>query len=488
MLTKTLEPTLKRISDICSSQILTLDVDHYLLRNYSVSIKKIENGFSINLDFKPFKGFISSQLHSIDLPQPIKLSNDRVTYFLSENSILLNSQHPNFDLDEPVIHIFGKITGFTTLNSEDAWNNKFLRFVLPLKKNSPKMRNIRGYSYKTDVSSKEKQLIKVVINNHEFHFFTFSTEDERYIVIDTVEECHIESFKKISHSILLGLAFLYGDLFMDEGFILSAIDSDFSQIENIQFSTYRESMFTGYRIHTTNAYSIINMTGRTAQEIKERSQEANNWINDLVEIESGIYSKLCELFYNTEPISRAAIVVLQGNTLALELKGSAYSIALEAITGVIMEEKHEKNPKPVSKSDFKVLKDGLLKILDDLLPPNEENKTARAIFQKRIENLNSPTNTSKLQKAFKLLDHDLNDYELDAVNARNKFQHGLLPISESTDDVVFQQVYFICIVMHRLIYILILKRIGYKGYIINYPQLHSHITKRQLDEKVFYAI
>lgn len=488
MITKTLAPTLMKIDEVCSPQSLTLEVAHYLLQGYSVSLKKSEEGFSINLDFKPFKGFSSSQLYSIDLPQPIKLTNTTTTYFLPENAILLNQQPPNFDEEEPVIHIAGNISQFTTSNSDAVWHNKFLRLVLPVKKSSPKMSNICGYNFNTDISSKNKQLIEVHINNEVLHFLKFNSGDKQYIVIDTVGESHLVAFQKLNHSILLGLAFLYGDLFMDEGFILSSTDKDFSQIENIQFSTYRGSLYTGYGIHTTNPYSILNMTGRTTQEIEERSKEATSWVNDIVELEFETFSKLCELFYNSEPISRAAIVTLQGNTLALELKGSAYSIALEAITGVIMEEKKEESPKPISKSDFKILKDGFLKILDYILPSFEENKTAREIFKIRIENLNSPTNTSKLQKAFKLLGHDLNDYELKAVNARNKFQHGHLPISESTDDAVFQQVYFICLVMHRLIYVLILKRIDYKGYIINYPQLHSNITRNDLNEKVFYKI
>ena len=492
MVHKIVEPTLDRIAALTTPQILKLEVDHDLLNGYEIAINKEKAGYSANISFKPHSGFISSQLHSIDLPLPIRLTNSSTTYHLPENSILLNQRNFYDSLNEvdkdPVIRISGSISQLSSGTTESAFDGKYLRLVIPVTASHLKLREIRGFHYTTDLQSNERHLLKVNINSHEYNFFSFATKGGLYLAVDSTIPTDIKQFKILSHSILLALGFLYGDLYLDEGFILSSAHQDFSQIENISFSTYRESILTGLRIHTTNAYSIHNLTGKNREEIDARLKDAQSWVNEIIEFPPETFSKLCELFYNSEPTSRAAIVTLQGNMLALELKGSAYSIALEAITAVIMEQNHEKKPKPVDKVIFNQLKQKMLSALDEILPPTEENKAARSIFTNRVDNLNSPTNTSKLQKAFGLVDYDLNDYEKDALKARDTFQHGDLPVSEYTENEAFREVYNVCLIMHRLIYILVLKQINYSGYIINYPQLHSQITKKSFGEKLFYKV
>ncbi|NQX42350.1 hypothetical protein HQN84_26075 [Pedobacter steynii] len=485
---KTLNTTIEAIDAIKESQTLKLETEHYLLKNYDISIDKVEKGYSAKILFKPFSGYSSSQMHFIEFPKPIKLSSEKSTYFIPENSIHLNQHFTDFNNDDPTIEITGSIDKLSTAEDDSNFDGKYLRLVVPVISSQGKLRNVRGWSYKTDLPAKDGNLIKVIINNSEYHFFEFQIDKNSYLVIDTTSICNTQIFKNVSHAILLALGFLYGNVYLDEGFILSSETAEFTQISDISFSTYRESMMTGYRIHTTNAYSVYNMTGKDEIEIEAKEVEVKKWINDIVAIEEPIFSGLCELFYNNEPISRAVIVTLQGNLLALEIKGSAYSLALEAITAVLMGENDEKRPKPVTKEVFKELKDKFLGTLDEILPPDAGNETARKIFKSRIENLNSPTNADKLQKSFDLINYKLNDYEQSALRARDKFQHGELPVSDNSDDIVFQEVYFMTLIMHRLIYTLILKRIGYSGYIINYPQLHSNITRRNLGEELFYKL
>ncbi|WP_276484745.1 hypothetical protein [Paraflavitalea pollutisoli] len=488
MIKKVLTPTLDKINSLFSRKDLILDVDHYLLKDYPIVVEKEKSEFSIKLNYKPYKGFNSSQLHTIELPQPIRLYNDTETYFIPDNSIRLNQQYFDFDESHSTVRISGSLTRLSTSELKASWEQKYLRFIIPLTRAVPEMRNIRGFTFDADMLLKGKQLIKLKINDCNIHFITFTIDGDSYIAIDTVERYSQPDFDKICHAIVIGFGFLYGNVYLDEGCILSSNDENFEVVENIRYSTYRESIVTGYRIHTTNPYSVMNLTGVTEEEIDRRQQEAQGWTNEIIEIESEFFSKLCEYLANNEPISRAALITLQGNMLSLELKGSAYSTALEAMTDVIMEEFKVNRPKPISKADFKKLRDELIKILDQYLPATSENETARKIFTIRINDLNSPTNTSKLQKAFELVGYTLNSYEMDCLNARNKFQHGLLPISDSSDDAAFKEIYFICIVMHRLIYTLILHKIGFKGYIINYPQIHNGITKRDLNEKEFYGI
>lgn len=490
MIKKTLAPTLEKIKSIDSTAILTIEVENELLNGYDIEIQKMEKGFAAKVNFKPYKGFSSSQLNAIKLPTPISLHNDLYQYYLPENSLLFNQYSSDFNSDEPMITINGGITQLSTAEQENIFNNKYLRLLVPIKDKKPKLKEIQGYYYETEIVAKERHLIKVVINEVGYHFFGVNVDSVMYLGVDTTTPITMEDFRKLSHSILNAFGFLFGDLFLDEGYILSSHEGDFSKIENAYYSTYRESMLTGLGIYTTNPFSIYNVTGTSREEIEERIEEIKLWYEKIIEINPECFSTLCELFYNCEPISRAAIITLQGNMFALEMKGSAYSAALEAITTVILKENKAKYPKPVNdKALFDALRTNFFEALDGLLPAtNPDNDTSRRILTDRINNINKPTNASKLQKSFEVLGYTLKLYELAAIKARDKFQHGELPVDEITDDTVFRQVYYICLIMHRLIYILILKRINFEGYIINYPQLHSHITNIDLGEDLLYKI
>jgi hypothetical protein len=107
----------------------------------------------------------------------------------------------------------------------------------------------------------------------------------------------------------------------------------------------------------------------------------------------------------------------------------------------------------------------------------------------RIDNLNGPTNVDKLFTCFEQVGYGrLLDYEKTVLIARDDFHHGKLPVRFYTDDEVLQDVYHVCLVLHRLIYCLVLKQIGYDGYIIDYPQVHCHMTGKNLGERVFHKI
>lgn len=488
IITKHISASFARINALKAAQTLKLKTDHNLLSDYGLLLNKIERGYSAKINFKPFKGFSSTQMHRIKLPNPIILTNENTTYFIPENSIHLHQVFNDFFGEDSTIDIVGTIDRISTAENESNFDNKFLRFVVPVTPQRDKLKHIRGYHYTTDTKTENRNLLKVRINATEYHFYEFKSGNDAFLAIDSTELCKLAEFQKICISILLGLGFLYGNLYLDEGFLLSSSSVEFKEIDDISFSIYRESIMTTYSMHTTNAYSVHDMTAQNEEEDNKNHIEVKKWINLIIKLENTVYSSLCELLYNSEPISRAVITTLQANLLSLEIKGSAYSLALEAITAVFMKENKEKTPKPVADKVFNELKKKILNVLEDLLPASNENQDSRKIFKARIDNLNSPSNTDKLQKSFDLVNYKLQDYEIKALKARDKFQHGELPVTDNSDDTVFREVYFMTLIMHRMIYTLVLKRIGYDGYIINYPQLHRHMTDLDLQEEAFYKL
>jgi hypothetical protein len=117
-----------------------------------------------------------------------------------------------------------------------------------------------------------------------------------------------------------------------------------------------------------------------------------------------------------------------------------------------------------------------------------EWKDANNILTSRARILNRPSNTDKLWRPFELFGYKLSKYEKDVIKHRDIFLHGKLPSKQDKENEVFQDVYYSCMILHRLFYTLVLKCVGFEGYIINYPQLHKQITNRNLDQDLLFKI
>lgn len=426
-------------------------------------------------------------LNDMKLEPPLSITNEEKTYHISERSLRLNNH--SFRDDDNVMEITGAIGDLASAHPGD-FDNKYLRLILPVVKGYPKLSSIKGWWYKCDMKANEHVLVKVFIHEKEYHFFLFRDKKSCYLIVDSTNPTQLADFRKVVVSITTAFGFLFGDLFMDEGILLSSGNAEIDSIENVWFSTYRESIYTGYALYTVNPYSIYNVTGQTLEEIDQQIAEIKKWYEKIREFDDELFSLLCSLFYDKEPFSRAAIVVLQANTLALEIKGSAYSIAIEAITAAMAEDKGLKFPKPIADEALaKSLIKGFMEKIETTFPKNDPaTKDVYSILKARITSLNKPSNADKIRKPFELIGYVLKDYEKEVIKHRDLFQHGNLPGDPESADAVFQDVYYSCMVLHRLIAILVLKYIGFSGYIINYPQLHKHITDKDLSEDLLYKI
>lgn len=482
---KNLRATFHRIAYLNEDSVAILQTDNELLKNYQVHLKKGDNNFSITINFVPFKGFSSTMLDSIKLPPPIELSNGLDTYYLPEHALLIHST----SYKEPHIVLNGSISQITTIEDETQLTDQFIRLVIPVGQANPNLRLVHGYVYENDLNKNTDPLLKVNIHNEEFHFYEIN-QAVAYLAIESTTPVGFDRFKKIATAIINAFGFLSGHLYLDEGYFLISNSAEFDAVQHIYYTSYRESIHTDYGIYTTNPFSLYHVTATTKDAIKKQSEEIGKWYKKVPEFSQEIFSILCGSFFDKEAFSRGAIVLLQGNNLALEIKGSAYSVALESITNQLLKEKNISYPKPiedVTKSESVVRK--LKEVVDlEFAGAAEPQNTIRRILNSRINNLNSPSNADKLSRPFSLFGYSLSEYEKKVLKGRDLYQHGKLPAKTMEDENAFKEVYFSCIVLHRLIVTLVLKSVGYSGFIINYPQLHKQITGQDLGEEFFYPI
>jgi len=483
---KFLKQSLNKIQHLSADASLILKTQNQLLKDYQIHLKKQEKDFVATINFVPFKGFSSTMLHSLKLEVPLELTNETDTYYLPEHSLLINS-HKSNDFDSYILT--GSITQITSIEDEKSIADSYIRLIIPVIHGNPNLSLIHGYVYENDINKRHDTLIKIFIEEQEYNFYEIQ-QNGLYLAIDSLKPLSFEKFKNIVSNISNAFGFLTGKLFLDEGYFLFSNTQSFEIINDIYYTTYRDTIITNYSLYTINPFSLYNVTATTIEGIKEESEEITKWYEKVPGFSPDIFSNLCTMFFQKEAISRGAIVLLQGNNLALEIKGSAYSVSLEAITNQILKDHSISYPKPIENAEKA---DELIRKLTEVLhgefnDETEENKTIRRIFGTKIRDMNAPTNADKLSKPFGIFGYVLKAYEIEVLKGRNLYQHGKLPTKKAEDDAVFKEVYFSCLVLHRLIATLVLKYAGFKGCIINYPKLHEHITKRVLDEDLFYEI
>lgn len=61
-----------------------------------------------------------------------------------------------------MININGGIMQLSTAEEENTFNNTYLGLLVPIKDKKPKLKEIQGYYYETEIAAKERHLVTVV--------------------------------------------------------------------------------------------------------------------------------------------------------------------------------------------------------------------------------------------------------------------------------------------------------------------------------------
>ena len=105
---------------------------------------------------------------------------------------------------------------------------------------------------------------------------------------------------------------------------------------------------------------------------------------------------------------------------------------------------------------------------------------------KEINSMNNPTNADSLAKPLEDAGYTLSQNDKDALKARNTFLHGGL--AKGTIEKQTNEVFYLSLMLHKLACIIILKRAGFNGYILNNPMLYNCEKAVQAGEKALLMI
>lgn len=297
------------------------------------------------------------------------------------------------------------------------------------------------------------RLINVEIMGHRFDCFSCKKDDKHYLIIDCNTEIALSDFKKATNALLLVIGLFTGNLYKGENYILSGND------KFVEYSNAEKSVITNMLlvdpIHIYEVKSYVNFD---------------------------TLSRMCKGVLDDHKMERVIRLILEGNsTDSILLRSAIYSVGLETLAKIIVD-KNEDKVKPINKTLFNEIRDALLKVLNGFGLSTDSD--GYKILSNKIMNLNSPTNSDKLKKPFELYGIELNEHDKKTIQHRNKFLHGTSPIvgfEESKDKRI--ELLLIAHKMNFLVCSLLLKHLGYSGYVCNYFSDLERNTKGKPSER-----
>ena len=119
----------------------------------------------------------------------------------------------------------------------------------------------------------------------------------------------------------------------------------------------------------------------------------------------------------------------------------------------------------------------------------DEKFSGSDVIEKKIQNINSPTNREKLKAPFTFQNILLTDIDEEILEYRNDFLHGNINLKPKKGKKPYSMDSFeISLRLLTLLNMSIMKMIGYEGYIINHVKTQENAKKKKINEEYYRTI
>jgi len=463
----------------------------YLYSSPKIVVKKSDGiNFQVNekleLSHKKVKGFKikaeTSDFNSLrdENQKSICFKTIELDYILTCKDVFVNTISPPF--------ITAQISSIKTEGFDES-QKQFFRFIIKHDYNL----NISDYiltkvGFEARINNQDisyfRNCIEVPFEDGALlELYTFKNNNNKYLVLESKSSLNFKEFQNLSFSIINCLAFVSGKLVQNEGIFFTYRNYSLNEIEHFFYTELRDSINSHYSPICGNPYSISKIKRENAEQILK----TQNLI-----LTNDQFINLCRKCSISLKLNSIILLLIESSVATLLAMPSGFSVALEGITELICAENANK-VKPIRN---KTLSDIIRKEMIGVMKKYQsqiENENGYEILKTKVDNLNSPTNQSKLIKPFELLDIKLNKFDMVAIKSRNKFLHGNINLGldsfldEETNN-LNKEIYAISLRLFTLLSALILKYIGYKGSILNYSKIYQEFIGLNLDEEYYRKI
>lgn len=485
-ITKDILPSINLVVELLAEDKYTVNLQSHYLHGRIFEVKKADRQYSFNATSIIQKGVQTHKEIQFSRNEIIELKAKKHSFFVEGKYLLLNTI--NYDFDNLLKLFSGSINSFSSSVSHSEMNNKYLRMVIPCNdKKSFELHQFK-HMYFTIPQKKHIDYLPVEFDGSEYHIFKCTQNEISYLIIDCMKPETLVDFQKKCFNILLTYGFITGNLIHDECFILSFSNDKMITPEGFIYHAMRSSVITNQPTFTSNPYSVNSDIDFEREENGQIKKTVSDKLyEDIDDFPRDVFSKLVGLFWKEEKLQRAALLFIQSHVTSLEMRIPNYYVAIEAITGYISSSvaTGKKSLAPIK--DPSIAAELIKQIRNEAIKVKQEKRLDdeafnMTILEKNINKLNAPPNADKLAESFVHIGYTLSVEQKKILKERNTFLHGSF-LKTIDDDLAFREALHVALRIHFLIAVSLLKLSGFSGKIINYAELWSHISEKELSEE-----
>jgi hypothetical protein len=324
------------------------------------------------------------------------------------------------------------------------------------------------------------ECIRLKVEGKTYDITQFKTQDVGYYVFECLVEETFENYHKACFSIKQAIGFINKLMVGDEEFI-------FDDSNNLYYSNFiRQNIKGFYYPIVTNPYSLPDIEPKIADDFKDR----------LTRISSENLTNLVDKIHTKSSLSLAILTILEVMSVrSLLLMPSAFAVIIELLSKMISNDEVGME-KPISDKE---LAGKIIGELHGVIDENCSSLNEQSILKlkRRLNEINKPINyqhlknVDKLTRPFEILGIKLTLHDINIIEHRNDLLHGNISLeneNQQTDEHINLYMAYVSAKLFTLISKLILKSIGYDGYVYNNAKhIENHInisTEEEYFEKI----
>lgn len=336
--------------------------------------------------------------------------------------------------------------------------------------------------YESDLYNFNRSATKAEIDGDELIAYTFEDKENgrSYFAIESNLKQDFDTFSDKAFALKNAIGYLTGYLVGNCGYFFAYGNKQMQNISYYYYCSFRDTIKSHYSPIHSNPFAYLYEKRAIAEKLYEKKALTN--------VPMDVLSTLANRLYSSLDFAGAIVLILESSIASLLFMPGGFAIVLETMADLIIGDDKLKLSPIKEKPRARALRKKLMDIIDidcnDL--PVYDLKTLKV----RIDNLNNMTNGKRLKAPFDILKIELNDNDLVVLEARNDFLHGRTPGTDATGisdeiDRKNKDLYHAAMRYYTLLNLLILRWVGFKGFVVNYAKMNEGFFKLKLKEPYY---
>lgn len=322
--------------------------------------------------------------------------------------------------------------------------------------------------------------LRLKLENMTFDVTQIKRKNKGYYVIECFQEIEFQAFCDYCFSIKQALGFI--TTYMPGG-------------DEYFFSDKKDFYYcNNHRPKIESIYQPLNWYPDSI--LPEKEKIAEKYMFKLTRLQLANLSNFVSLIHSNQELSATIILLMEASSIhSFLIIPSIFSVVMESLSKIISKNESGKT-RPIEDNE---IANNMVEKLNEVVDSynGQINSNGLIKIKGRINGINRPTdkehltNNEKLSLPFDQLGINLSMSDINAIEHRNDLLHGnilLINGKLKSEEQTNNYMSYISGKLYTLISALILKTIGYNGYIINHAKLREDFCGIKTDEEYYRFI